>query len=221
MAAAEHALRLTLVQQAAVARAAYALEKARGLVLLCGPAGVGKTTVLAHIAQAKHLQTRSISQSRFAELFEQSITQPVGWLPADILLVDDAHLAADGNVSALIENCRRRHPTTSIVLAGEGRLLSLASRDNRLEQLMPLRATLPPFSLDDSKLLVAASIAAAGSSDDRDAVACRIHEIAAGIPAVVIRLAELAAMLTAADSHHVLVPDDIETIHRRLSLAAA
>jgi type II secretory pathway predicted ATPase ExeA len=106
-------------------------------------------------------------------------------------------------------------------LAGEGRLLSLVARDRRLEQMVSLRGVIPPFTLDETRMLVAARLAAAGSLDERDQVARTIHEIAAGIPAVVTRIADLAAVVVEASPGRTLVPDDIEAIHRRLSLQAA
>jgi len=228
MTAAQRSLRLSLAQQAAVARVAYALEKLPSVVLLCGPAGVGKTFVLKSVADTAYLQPRLIAIWRCDELLEDmtrmgdlTAKQSVDRRQADILLIDDSHLLEDGQLSHLVDGCRKSHPSVGIVLAGEGRLLSLVSRDSRLEQLVRLRAILPPFSLAESSLLVAGSLVAAGSPENRAAVTRTIHEIAAGIPALVMRLADLAEMLTSSNAGHVLVPDDIETLYRRLSLNAA
>ena len=228
MTPAQQLLRLSLAQQAAVARVAYALEKLPSVVLLCGPAGVGKTFVLQSVAYTAYLKPRSIALWRCDELLEDralmddcTAKQSVGRKHADILLVDDSHLLEDGQLSQLVDGCRKSHPSVGIVLAGEGRLLSLVSRNSRLEQLVRLRAMLPPFSLAESSLLVAGSLTAAGSKENRAAVARTIHEIAAGIPALVMRLADLAEMLASSNTGHVLVPNDIETLYRRLSLNAA
>ena len=212
--------RLTLVQQAAVARVAYAAERAAAVVLLCGPAGVGKTLVLGSVAAARPLESRSpaLTTPDGAGLL-LSVSNPDA-VPG-ILLVDDAHLAGERQLADLIAQHRGRRPDGAVVLAGEGRLLSLVARDSRLEQAVALRATLPPFTLDESRMLVASKLVAAGSPEERDRVARTIHEIAAGIPAMVARLADLAALFAAADPGRTLLPDDIETIHRRLSLQAA
>ena len=54
-----------------------------------------------------------------------------------------------------------------------------------------------------------------------DATVRVIHEIAAGIPAEVVRLAELFRAIAAATPTGRLTPDDVESLHRRLSLQAA
>ena len=211
--------RLTLAQQAAAARVAYCLERPGAVALLCGPAGVGKTLVLETIARLRQAATNGLAGGGIGAV-EELLAAPAAALP-EILLIDDAHLARDAALTPLIERYFQRQPAGALALAGEGRLLSLVSRDSRLEQAVSLRATLPPFTLDESRMLVAARLAASGSLRERDAVACTIHEIAGGIPALVMRLAELAAVLVEAAPGRPLVPDDIEAIHRRLSLHAA
>jgi len=147
-------------------------------------------------------------------------------LPA-VLFVDEADRVSGADLVDLVGRWRRRRPAIVIVLAGEGRLLSLVASAARLEQSVRLRATLPVFTLAESSRLLAARLAVraseSGHADDphREAVIRTIHEIAGGIPAIALRLADMAAMLVDADPGHRLVPDDIETIHRRLSLAAA
>ena len=209
--------RLTLAQQAAVARLAYCLEQPGAVALLCGPAGVGKTLVLAAVAQAPQLAARGAAVCPFADWEERGATAR----PPAVLLVDDAQAARDGELTTAIERFFRQRPDGSVALAGEGRLLSLVARDRRLEQMVSLRAVIPPFTLDETRMLVAARLAAAGSLDERDQVARTIHEIAAGIPAAVTRLAALAAVVVESSPGRPLVPDDIEAIHRRLSLQAA
>jgi type II secretory pathway predicted ATPase ExeA len=209
--------RLTLSQQAALARLSYCLEQPGAVALLCGPAGVGKTLVLAAVAKTPALAARGAAVVSFPTWREGSdATRP----PA-VLLIDDAEIARDGELTAAIERFFRQQPEGAITLAGEGRLLSLVARDRRLEQMVSLRGVIPPFTLDETRMLVAARLAAAGSLDERDQVARTIHEIAAGIPAVVTRIADLAAVVVEASPGRTLLPDDIEAIHRRLSLQAA
>jgi type II secretory pathway predicted ATPase ExeA len=194
---------LTLAQQAAVARICYALEQPGAVVLLCGPGGAGKSTVLAHVEGCRQLQSRAVCRRG----------------------LDDVQELLDGRggrePSRLVSRCRSSRGPVGVVLAGEGRLFTLIARDARLEQLVRLRATLPPFSLDESRLLLASALTAAGPSKNRDAVARCIHEIAGGIPAVVRRLADTVSVFADAHPAHVIVPDDIETMHRRLSVNAA
>ena len=82
------------------------------------------------------------------------------------------------------------------------------------------------FRTDDARSLsviigkVWMFVRAEGPIDD-EAVIRTIHEIAGGVPAIAVRLAEMIAMLAAADPRRALTPDDVEAIHRRLSLSAA
>lgn len=210
-------LRLTLSQQAALARLAYCLEQPGAIALLCGPAGVGKTLVLGAVAKTPQLAARGAAVIPFPAWQQASD----GGRPPAVLLLDDAETSRDGELMTAIERFLRHQPEGAVALAGEGRLLSLVARDRRLEQMVALRGVIPPFTLDETRMLVAARLAAAGGLDERDQVARTIHEIAAGIPAAVTRIVELAAVVVAANPGRALVPDDIEAIHRRLSLQAA
>jgi type II secretory pathway predicted ATPase ExeA len=210
-------VRLTLSQQAALARLAYCLERPGAVALLCGPAGVGKTLVLAAVAKAPQLTPRGAAMMPFSA-WQESSDPP---RPPAVLLLDDAATARDGELMAAIERFFRQRPDGAVALAGEGRLLSLVARDRRLEQMVSLRGVIPPFTLDETRMLVAARLAAAGGLDERDQAARTIHEITAGIPAAVARIADLAAVVVEASPGRPLMPDDIEAIHRRLSLQAA
>lgn len=213
--------RLTLSQRAAAARICYALEQPGAVVLLCGPGGVGKSTVLAHVAEVLRLQSRTVRRCGLDDVLDRHDGGVEPGAAADTLLVDDAHLAGDGELARLVGRCRSRRDSGGVVLAGEGRLFTLVARDARLEQVVRLRATLPPFSLDESTRLLSPALAAAGAATNRDAVARRVHEIAAGVPAMVRRFAETIILFAEAHPGHVVVPDDVETMHRRLAVNAA
>lgn len=210
----EPALVLTQAQRSAVARLAYALESPAAAALLCGPRGVGKTLVLSHVAAAR-------SAGGVACLRCTARDGVPAHASAGVLLVDDAHLVTAGELAAIVETWRRRVPAGGLVLAGEGRLLTLVARDERLEHAMVLRAVLRSFTLAESKLAVAAWLEKACVSDDQAAVVRAIHEIAAGIPAQVVRLAELVRAVAASIPAGRLTPDHVEAVHRRLSPQAA
>jgi ATP/maltotriose-dependent transcriptional regulator MalT len=210
-------VRFTLSQQAALARLAYCLEQPNAVALLCGPAGVGKSLVLAAVAKTPQLTARGAAVIPFPAWKDGSGAAR----PPAVLLLDDAETARDGEIKAAVDRFFKVRPEGAVALAGEGRLLSLVARDRRLEQMVSLRGVIPPFTLDETRMLVAARLAAAGSLDERDEVARTIHEIAAGIPAAVTRIADLAAVVVEASPGRTLAPDDIEALHRRLSLQAA
>lgn len=204
-------------RRAAVARLAYAVERPGGVALLCGPSGTGKTAVLDALAATA--DGRALRRPLAAWLGD-----PAADLPG-IVLADDAHEADVAALVRLLDAVRARRPEASLVLAGEGRLLSLVSRDPRLVRAVGLRAVLRPFTADETEAVLAATLFAGrpGRMDRgvRTAVARTIHEIAAGIPATVTRLAEFAALIADARTDGALDPADVETIHRRLSLEAA
>lgn len=213
------AVSLTVAQQAAVARLAYAIESPATVALLCGPRGVGKTLVLEETAAAMARGNRPCLRCSARAGVPEVATDPGR---ADgILLVDDAHLVTAGELAAIVDTWRQRAPTGGLVLAGEGRLLTLVARDECIERTVMLRAVLRPFTLAESRAAVAALVEMAGTQDEHDAISRVIHEIAAGIPAQVVRLAELVRTVSASVPMGRLTPGDVETLHRRLSVQAA
>lgn len=214
---------LTAPQEAAVAKLAYATAEPGSIALVCGPAGVGKTTVLRALAGEGTLQGRTSRLVAWADVRADRGLAAVGEDDpvADVLLLDDAHRAAAHELSAFVDRHRRQSGGPALVLAGEGRLLSLVAADARLEQAVRLRAALPTFTLAETRRLLSTVLADAMDEEDAAAVIRTIHEVAGGVPASSLRLAEMTAMLAAADRHHRPTSDDVETIHRRLSLSAA
>ena len=211
---------LTESQQAAVAKLACALESPGGIALLCGPSGVGKTLVLERLASVTGCRP---GVQRLADC-QAGVESRNADAPA-VLLVDDAHEADDGELGRLITACHRRRPDAGIVLAGSGRLFTIVARDTHVEQAVRLRATLRPCSAAESAALATSVLdtgsPVAGRSPLPADVAQTIHEIAAGIPATVVRLAGLARVVAEMRPERSLTVDDVEMIHRRLSLQAA
>jgi hypothetical protein len=209
---------LTASQQAAAAKLAVAIDGPGGVALLCGPQGVGTSTVLSAVAQHERHRGRTAEH--------RDVTD---WLPAavaddlpDVVVVDVAHRAAAGDLARLVAVCRRRAAPARLVLAGEGRLLTLVSRDTAVERAIHLRASLRPLPVHESRTLIARVLARGGiDAAKADAVVEVIHEIGGGIPAAMLRLAELAAVVATSQSERTLEPRDIEAIHRRLSPLAA
>lgn len=212
------AIDLTPVQRAAVAKLVYGTERPGTLAVLCGPAGTGVSLVLESTARAIAEAGRTGSVLRLAAA---RATTPVG--RHDVLLIDDAHTAGDGELAAMVERCRAEHHAMSIVLGGAGRLLTLLTRDSKLEGMVRLRAVLTPMARAETRR-VAASILGTALPDEPASAATvieAIHEIAGGIPAGVVRLSELAAVVAAGQPGHAITADDIELVHRRLAITAA
>ena len=207
---------LTPCQQAALAKVACACRLPGGVAVLCGPRGVGTSLVLARLAQHVADEGRGIEHRPIHD-WETVIADDRRPLP-DVLVADDAHLAGPDVLARLVDRCRRSRPAAAVVLAGQGRLLTLLARDSRLESAVTLRATLRPCSLDESRTIVAA-LARTAMFDD--AALDAIHEIAAGIPAAVHRLVALADIVAGTRRDPRVAAGDLEEIHRRLSPLAA
>lgn len=215
----DEATLLTLGQQAAVARLAYAVESPAAVAVLCGPPGVGKSLVLDHVAMACSIHQRPCHRCTWRDGMPEAVPSAAGG--GGVELVDDAHEATPDELAKLVESRRRHDPASSIVLAGEGRLLTLIARDARIEQAVILRATLKPFSIAESTLAVATRLPPGGTQVERDAIVRVIHDLAAGIPARVVRLADLLQTVAAGTPSRRLTPADVEAVHRRLTLQAA
>lgn len=207
---------LSTAQQAAVAKLSYAIDTAGAVAVLCGPAGVGKSLVLASLARSPTLRGRAVHVMSPATGYD--LPAATGTSP-DVVLIDDAHRMTDHELAGLVASCRTSQ--AGIVLAGEGRLLTLLSRDQSLERLVRLRVALPPFSRDETRLLVAARTGAAAPLGDDDGVATTIHEITGGIPARIVQLADLARVVVDSRPGTALTRHDIEAIHERLAINAA
>ncbi|MFM7244358.1 MAG: hypothetical protein ACKO40_09330 [Planctomycetaceae bacterium] len=207
---------LTPIQQAALAKVACACRLPGGVAVLCGPRGTGASLVLARLAAHVAAEGRRI-ESRSIRGWEGEIADEQRPLP-DVVVADDAHLAGADALARLVDRCRDRRPAAALVLAGQGRLLTLLARDSRLESAVTLRATLRPCGLGESRMIMSA-LARTATFDD-DAVDA-IHEIAAGIPAAIGRLVALADIVAATRGDPRVVANDVEEIHRRLSPLAA
>lgn len=209
---------LTASQQAAVAKLSCAVEQAATVTILCGPRGVGKTTVLERLKSELSDGGRKVVVLPISEWAGRA---GAAALP-DVVAADDAHETVPDSIHDLMLRCRERRPAAGLVLAGEGRLHTLIARDMRLRRAICLRATLGPVGLDESRRLTDTVLPPGRTPPEiRADVVRTIHEIAGGIPDVVIHLARLARVVADARPDAVVTADDIEAIHRRLSAEAA
>jgi hypothetical protein len=210
-----HPAALTGGQEAALARLGCALEAPGAVAVLCGPAGVGTTTVLDRLA-ATLLGRRTVEHASVSDWLTRA---DADW--PHVALVDDAHDVDAADIDALLARLRSRHPHTGLVLAGRGRLLTLLARAPDAEASVALRAVLHPFTPTETRALLAADQDDSAAATAVLGVADAIHEIAAGIPAVARRLGTMAGWLAASRPDHAMRPADVEALHRRVSLAAA
>lgn len=207
---------LTPSQQAALAKIACACRLPGGVAVLCGPRGVGTSLVLSRLVEHVADDGRVIEHRPIRD-WENMGADDRQQFP-DVLVADDAHLAAPDVLARLLDRCRSGRPPAAVVLAGQGRLLTLLARDSRLESAVTLRATLRPCSLDESHAIIA-TLARTAMFDD--AAVDAIHEIAAGIPAAIGRLVALADIVAGTRHDRRVAAGDLEEIHRRLSPLAA
>ncbi len=191
-----HPVELSRSQVAAVARLNHAIRDRAAAVVLVGPAGSGKSTVLAHLEPLAAGQPHRV--------------------------VDDAHLLPQQALEEIArEIASGRGPT--VMLAGQGRLLSLVARDTRLESAICMRAVVGAMERWESRTLAARIFGEDRNPEPRvtDGAFDTIHEIAGGMPRGVVALARLARILLDDDPRITLDAADVEALHRRLNLTAA
>jgi type II secretory pathway predicted ATPase ExeA len=212
--------RLLAVQEAAVAKLAYVAEQPAAAAVLCGPPGSGKSLVVEALKQTLEAAGLSCRIVLWQALREAPLCDG-----ADVLLVDAVDDAAEGELATAMSRCWAGNPALRIILVGSGRLLTLVSRDTRLERRLGLRAVLTPCSRGETRRLVADALAPGHDDADESAVtravADTIHEITGGIPGDIARLAGLAAVVAADRSAAPLTPAVIERVHGRLAVTAA
>jgi type II secretory pathway predicted ATPase ExeA len=208
---------LVAAQQAAMARLRDAICRG-GVAVLCGPAGSGKTMLLTRLASEQAAVTGRPSGPY---PLRQLVDNPDNG-PQRVALIDDAHAAVDAaQLRRVVDSIERLTTSTAVVLAGEGRLLTLLMRQPDLEQRVRLRAVLPAWSESESVSLITSALPAMMARAEGPRLASRMHELAAGIPRQLVRLIDTVGMVLAAEPGHDLSVDDLETFHRRLFLQAA
>lgn len=224
-------------QRAAVARLLYAVREQQGDAVLCGPGGTGVSTVVACVANELqsagqnvvcvnghdlvHDSQRFVAGQAVDHQFFAGLERSGEKAAQSALIIDDGHVGDAARLAHFVVLVRVSLPAVAVLLAGRGRLLSLVAREQALQERVLLRAVLPSWSLRETSAFVKGQFKAAGVSVSDDTVVVTIHEIAAGIPQVVVRLVETALLVAAMHPAHSLGRDDVEQMHDRLSLAAA
>lgn len=217
---------LTESQQTALARLHEVLRRG-GLAVLCGASGTGKTMLVRRLAsECAHTPGWSVRGPCGVRSFlEQTAARGVDLSAGErrvLAVIDDAHRVHDGADLARVVDALQMPPAHAVVvLVGEGRLLTLLSRQPDLEQRVVLRAPLTPWRVQETQQLIGTRLPSFGARPDAEPLCLRLHELAAGIPRQVVRLIDTVAMVLSAEPSHCVTLDDLETFHRRLSLQAA
>ncbi len=213
-------------QQTALARLLYAVRQPGGLAVLCGPGGTGVTTVLGQLAAELKQAERPVLRLSGYDLGEadlrpwaEGIAGPAAMPP--VVLMDDGHAVADGQLTAFVRQAFASIPAAAIVLAGRGRLLTLLARERDLGGRVMLRSVLRAWTCAETEAVVGRRLEAAGVVGHEASVPATIHAITAGIPQAIRQLLETVLLVAATQPEHRLRCDDIERMHERLSLAAA
>jgi len=202
-------------QRVAEARLVYALEEPGGMAVLCGPGGTGVTTVLTALWRRCAESTGGLLAGSVAEARELlAFRRPSG----GVLLVDDCHLAAEGDLDRLIEVALGESRCDGIVLGGQGRLLTLLQRSPTLAGRVRLRAVLGTFTADETAAVVRRRLV---DEVCTDAALRTIHEISGGVAGDVVRLADLVSAVATAEPNRPVDGADVEVIHGRLRAEAA
>jgi type II secretory pathway predicted ATPase ExeA len=209
------ARRPTVGQDVAVARIEYALAEPGGVAVLCGPAGAGVSTVLQLVWQRCAVARGGLIAGSAAEARQLIECRRTA---SGVILVDDAHLAAEGELDRLVTIALAEPRLDGVVLAGQGRLLSLLHRSPRLDARVRIRAVLRPLTEEETAVIVRGRLP---GLDCSPGAIRALHEIAAGILAEVVRLVDLAAVVGATDTARGIEAHDIEAIHCRLVTGAA
>jgi general secretion pathway protein A len=244
-AAAAQALAASPVHAEALARLDFLRDSRSLLGLLLGPAGSGKSAVLAHFAQRAARSGTAVALIPAAAAEEPHVLDR---LAADLRAEGDhkpgalwsrvterlAEMRLEGLTAVvLLDDLDRAAPS---VLCLVQRLLAVpaapltivaTARPQSVERLGPclleqsaLRIDLPPWNEDETRQYLQTSLANAGRAQPafNDAALQRLFELSGGAPRKVNQLAELALLAGAGQRLPQIDADTIEAVQEELSV---
>lgn len=140
-----------------------------------------------------------------------------------IIVFDDAHLIEDTQVFQSIQlllNFRHETPFT-VLLIGQPSLLTRVSHVPALDQRLGTRSLLKPFSREETAAYIRHRLTIAGlQSDVFDPAAVEeIHELSAGLPRQINRIADLSLLVGYADKLPALEPHIIGSVAEEIGIA--
>lgn len=243
---AQRQLAQSLPLKEAQTRIEFVIDRGWPLALVVGPAGSGKSALLAHCACQAQRQGLWVTQVPCAGLGETELlvrlAQGLKALPGSpdgrpdvlwLVLVDRlSELVLEGGRALWLlddldeaqpQAARRAAqlaalPAAPRTLVVSARPESIAHLPGRLLEHVCLRIDLAPLSREETARYVHAALAAAGRPQPafRDDALRRLHELSGGWPRKVDRLAELALVAGASQHLPQIDADTIDAVHQEL-----
>ena len=233
----------------ALARLAFLTEHQSRLGFLSGPAGSGKSLVLAQFARTQRAAGAAVAETCAAALPARELLWEIasqwGANPADgddtgrlwrlatdrlaelrleqvpaLLLVDDVDAAA-GETVRLVQ--RLVHvPDAALTIVAAARELPYSSQKQWLHELAELRIELALWSEEETRNYVQATLARAGRGQPAFATGAvsRLFELSAGVPRRVNQLARLALVAGAGQNLEQVDERTVEAVHEELCAAS-
>ncbi len=173
-------------------------------------------TPLEIAAQGRLDQTLRHIETRLRQFTEQGCSPTI--------IIDEAHTIDSPAVlqtfQLLLNYQQQPNINFTLVFVGERSLLAQVGRWAALDERIPIRAVLKPFSRQETAAYIAHRLSVAGRKDpvfDESASTC-IHELTGGVPRRINRLCDLALLVGYADQLPILTATEMEAIGEELNI---
>jgi len=237
---------LTKGVEDAVKRFFAATSENRGIMLLLGPTGVGKTYFVKLITEQLRSRNLGVTQTvtpclspdgfareisrklrelRDADAAAHNGTEPAAALSKRhaILIIDEAQTIPDAEtfevLSALLDHDSNGKFLLTTLLAGDDRLLERLRALPSLNQRIGVRYRLKPLAPEETAAYIDFRLSVAGATGeifDRDAKR-EIHAISGGIPRIINTLCDLSMVIGADERMLRITTEIIARAHRDLN----
>lgn len=158
---------------------------------------------------------------------ESSLAEAANRGQQPVIVIDEAHLLEDvgtlETVRLLLNLQRDGAALVTLVLIGQGPLLSTLTRTPRLEERLDISAIVDPLSAGETHEYVQHRIHAAGAQDPifTSGAVDTLHQLAHGIPRRINRLGDLALLVGYAGGVTQVDTDLIHSVANELAFARA
>lgn len=170
-------------------------------------------------------ETPTIEQS--VRRLRQFLAENRGGNRHAVVVIDEAHLLAESEVldtiRLLLNFQHEGQPCWTIVLVGQPALLPALERFPELDDRLDVKCLLPRFSLEETISYVSHRLHMAGSRRTifEPAALETIHQLSAGIPRRINRLADLALLVGFAEEYGLLRAAHVEAVAEELVVSVA